>query len=292
MKITADSSVNIDRLAHTAFAAVPLRITVGDTEFADTPGLRVEELLGALDESRGPSSTACPGIGDWLDAYGGAEEVLALSLTGKLSGCCRVAMIAAQEYMDTHPGSRVCVLDTLTTGPEMELLAERADELNAAGMGLEEIYAELAAYRERTALGFMLGSLDNFARNGRVSPALAKLVKMLKVRIVGRASDDGDLEPLNKCRGERRAMEQLWRNMQAAGYRGGKVRIRHTGNPEAARTLERMILTEHPAARMANAKSATKRRAAWLAGFGFRYFFSIFISRFHLNIYTTLIRTA
>lgn len=61
------------------------------------------------------------------------------------------------------------------------------------------------------------------------------------IRIVGRASDEGELEPLHKCRGEKRAIRQLWDSMQQSGYAGGKVCIRHSDNLNAAEMLAKDI---------------------------------------------------
>ncbi len=246
MKIVADSSVNLLRLPHTDFSAVPILIRIGSREYRDTPDLDTREMMDAMTSCTEKTGTACPSVGDWLKAFGNEKAILAEVLTSKLSGCYNSAVIAAEEYMDRHPDRKVVLLDTLTTGPAMELIAEKGDELHAAGLPFDDLCAALRSYIKSTRLAFMLGSLDNFARNGRVSPSLAKLVSLLKIRIVGKASDDGDLEPLNKCRGEKNALAQIWENMRQAGYDGGRVRIRHTDNPAAAETLRQLIRNKHP----------------------------------------------
>ena len=70
----------------------------------------------------------------------------------------------------------------------------------------------------------------------------------LGIRIVGRASNEGELEPLHKCRGEKRAIRQLWDSMQQNGYAGGKVRIRHSDNRNAAEKLAGNIKNCFPCA--------------------------------------------
>ena len=47
---------------------------------------------------------------------------------------------------------------------------------------------------------FVLQSLKNFANNGRVSPAVAKIAGIMGICIIGKASDVGTLEPIHKCR--------------------------------------------------------------------------------------------
>ena len=246
MRIVADSSANLASLEGADFVSVPMIVRLGEREYRDTSKLRVDIMLRDMRESRETTSTACPGVGEWLDAFGGDEEVFALTLTSKLSGCYSAAHMAAAEYTDEHPERRVFVLDTLSTGPEMELLCESFARGIQAGQPFDAVCETVRAYRRTTRLGFMLASLNNFARNGRVSPALAKLVAMLHVHIVGRASAGGDLEPLQKCRGQKKGLEQLWKNMCQSGYAGGRVRLRHTENPEAAAALRETILAAYP----------------------------------------------
>ena len=246
VRIVADSAANLLRMEGVDFVSVPLTIQVGGRAYRDTPELRVSELLRELDASDGPTGSACPGVGDWLDAFGDGKEIFVLTVTGGLSGSFQSAAIAAREYMQEHPDRRVEVMDSLSAGPQIALLAERFAAMARAGIPFSEACVRIRVYRKRTQLAFLCPSLDNFARNGRVSPALAKLVTMLHVHILGRASAEGTLEPLNKCRGRDRGMAQLWKNMKAAGYAGGRVRIHHTENEAGASELRRTILAEYP----------------------------------------------
>ena len=246
MKIAADSSANLKTLKGVSFASVPLKVMIAEKEYPDAEGLDVEEMIRAVEATTGKTGTACPGTGEWIDAFGEEDEVLVFTLTGTLSGCYNSAVAAADQYMEEHPGRRVKVIDTLSTGPEMELLIEKCAAAAEAGQSFDEVCALAEAYGRETGLVFVLATLDHFAKNGRVNPALARLVGVLNIHIVGRASDGGDLEPLHKCRGEKKAVEKLWKEMCDEGYRGGRVRIRHTSNRGAAKKLIHFILDEYP----------------------------------------------
>ena len=87
----------------------------------------------------------------------------------------------------------------------------------------------------------MLESVKNLANNGRVSPFIAKAVGILGFRIVGKASDKGELEQLGKYRGEKKALAAIVQNMKRAGYSGGNVRIGHCKNEKAAVRLKEAI---------------------------------------------------
>ena len=246
IKLVADSSANIHTNPSMEVAYVPLKIVTDQKEYTDTETLDVPGMLKDLKEYKGKSGTACPSISDWIDAFGDADEVYGVAITSNLSGCYNAGSIAAEEYMNSHPGARVFLLDTLSTGPEMQLILEKFAELINAGKSFDEICEEIRAYHARTHLLFSLESLDNFAKNGRVNPIVAKAVGVLGIRIVGKASDEGTLQQLHKCRGEKRALQQLLDCMIEMGYNGGKVRISHSYNEDGAATFADMLRTKFP----------------------------------------------
>ena len=92
----------------------------------------------------------------------------------------------------------------------------------------------------------MLESMRNLANNGRVNPLIAKAAGLLGIRVVGKASDKGDLEPLDKCRGEGNALTAIVSRMIELGYAGGRIRIAHCLNPQAAGKLQNLIKTKFP----------------------------------------------
>ena len=244
--IVSDSSANLYGSDCADFMPVPLKILAGQKEYVDDETLDVAGMLTELQEYKGRSSTACPGVGDWLQAFGDAEEVYGVSLTSHLSGCYNAACIAAEDYMAEHPGRKVFILDSLSTGPELELLIEKYHELLKFGFSFDGVQEQIREYAQRTHLIFSLESLSNFVKNGRVSPALAAAANLLGIRIVGRASSEGELEPLRKSRGEKRAIRQLWECMLDGGFAGGKVRIRHSENQAAAEQLAQIIRESYP----------------------------------------------
>lgn len=246
IRLVADSSANIHTDPAMDVSYVPLKIVTDQKEYTDTDSLDVPLMLKDLREYKGKSGTACPSISDWIDAFGDADVVYGVAITSNLSGCYNAASIAADEYMASHPDTKVFILDSLSTGPEMQLILEKYAELIRTGRSFDEVCEEIRAYHARTRLLFSLESLDNFAKNGRISPIVAKAVGVLGIRIVGKASDEGTLEPLHKCRGEKRALQQLLDSMAELGYRGGKVRIAHSYNEEAATTFANMIRAKFP----------------------------------------------
>ena len=181
-KIVVDSSSNLSRLPGADFACVPLKIITAEREYVDDESTDAFTMARELRTYKGKSSTSCPNVGDFLAAYAGADEIFVVTITGTLSGCCNAARMAAEEYQDARPGAKVFVLDSLSTGPEMCLLARRLADLAATDATFEEICEAAAAYAAHTHLLFSLESLNNLARNGRVKLTAAVVARALGIR--------------------------------------------------------------------------------------------------------------
>ena len=249
-KIVVDSSSNLYTLSGVDFACVPLKIVTDEGEYLDTAELDAVGMAQTLRSYKGKTGTSCPNVADWLAAYEGAEEVFVVTITGTLSGSYNAAQLAAEEYRQEHEGARVFVLDSLSAGPECRLLAERLAALVQAGCAFDDAAERILAYHRHTHLLFSLESLANLARNGRVKPAVAAVARMLGIRVIGQASDAGDLEVLCKTRGEHGALERIVLEMKAHGLTNGRVHIDHCCNAAAAERLKHMVHAVFPEAKV------------------------------------------
>ena len=247
-KIVSDSSSNVREFADIPFESVPLKIITEEKEYVDDANLDVPAMVEDLRTVKGKTGTSCPNVSEYLDAFEGAENVFAVTITSNLSGSCAAAIQAAAEYEETHEGAHAYVVDSLSTGGEMRLIMEHIRAQVLAGLNFEQIRDSVREYQKHTHLLFSLQSLANLARNGRVSPAVAKLAGVLGIRILGAASDEGTLQPLHKCRGEKKMLDTMVEEMLSRGFKGGKVRISHCLNPESAQELKERLLAKFPTA--------------------------------------------
>lgn len=248
VKIVADSSANLMELNSVAFDAAPLKIITANREFVDDRNLQLQEMIEFFKSYKGRSQTSCPNSEDWLTAFGDAEEVFCVTITSGLSGSYNAACVARDLYQEQYPDRRVFVIDSLSAGPELTLIVEKLEQLILEGKSFEQICVSILEYKSNTGLLFMLESLNNFAANGRVSPAVAKLAGVLGIRIVGKASDAGTLEPTDKCRGEWKSLTAIVKHLKESGLCQGKVQLAHCLNEAAAEQLKTMIETELPEA--------------------------------------------
>lgn len=247
-KIVSDSSSDVTaldrKMSHIGFASVPLKISTAEREFVDTPRLDIDVMLSYLAQYKGKSGSSCPNSSEWEAEFEDADNIFCITITSGLSGSYNSAVAAAKEYLSSHPQKRIHVIDTLSVGPEAELIIEELCRLISLDLEFDEIVEKITEYQKSTALIFALRSLHNLACNGRVSHVSAKFAGVLGIRIVGKASDEGTLELTDKSRGERRMIADIIKNMKANGYNGGEVRIHHCQALASARALRDIINTE------------------------------------------------
>lgn len=248
IKIITDSASDLTSMEGIDMAYAPMKVCTAEREFTDNDGINVREMVDFLYSYKGRSSSSCPNAEDWLNAFGDAENIVCITITGGLSGSYNSALSAKNIYEGDHPDRHVLVVDSLTAGPEMALMAERVREQALAGKDLEEIEADLKGYK--TELLFALESLRNFANNGRVSKAAAAAAGLLGIRAIGRASDVGTLELLSKTRGEAKTLDGVMGYLKELRCKGGKIFIDHCFAEETVNKLAFKIKAEYPHAQI------------------------------------------
>lgn len=241
IKIVSDSSCNITNLEGISFESVPLTIVTERKEYIDDSSLDVNQMVKDLRDYKGKSSTACPSIGNFLKSFEDADEIYVITITSKLSGAYNCAMQAKAMYLEKNKNAKIHVFDTLSTGPEMELLIEKIQELIKENKPFEEVVKLSYDYLKNTKLFFSLESLHNLAQNGRVSKLSEIASRILGIRVIGQASIDGVLQVLSKCRGIKPTVKKIVNFIFESNYKGGKLKIVHVNNMDFAVKMKELI---------------------------------------------------
>lgn len=200
-RIVADSSCDLLTLDGADFVSVPLSIRTDAEEFYDDANLDVDAMVSMLRDTKGRSYSACPNIADWESAFGESGNVIAFTITSALSGSYNAACVAKKNCEERNPARRIYVVDSLSAGPEIALLIERALYELRSHADFDKACEALNTYQAHTHLLFALESMHNLAQNGRVSKLAATMASVLGIRAIGQASAEGMLEMLGKCRG-------------------------------------------------------------------------------------------
>ena len=245
-RVISDSSSNL--LAYNGgfdYTTVPLKILVDGEEFVDEPGLDTELLVNSFEKSQ-VDSTSCPSVQEWLNAMDGYDQIFLITISSNLSGSYNSAVAAKDEFLEKNPDAKVHIFDSLATGGVMEILVEKIDELTAEGRSFEEIVEEVDKYHPHVKILYSLKSLNNLSKNGRVSPAIAKVANFLGIRFIGKASERGTIQQAAVARGEKKGISTIYNEMLKLGFKGGKVRISHCLTLDVAEKVKDMILNAFP----------------------------------------------
>lgn len=253
--IVSDSSCEIRELerpsAGVQFALVPFKIRVGLREYVDLPTLNTRQMLQAMTDYNGASSTACPSPEEWAEYFLQGDDVIALTISSNLSGSYNAALAAREMVLESHPEKNIFILDTLSCAGALASAAQLANRLIGEGKTFEEICAALKEQNDKGHILFALASFDNLAKAGRVSKVIGFIAGRLNMRVLGRRTEDGKIDFYFKTRGETRVLAKILEQMDEDGYDGsGPVFLSQCSNENAASLLEHGIRAKWPEAEL------------------------------------------
>ncbi|WP_165737061.1 DegV family protein [Streptococcus dysgalactiae] len=249
-KIVTDSGCDLRSLESQSkelqFERVPLTLQIGTEIFRDDDGLDIDNMMATMYKSSKAATSSCPSPDAFLQAYKGVDNVIAVTITGTLSGSHNSARLAKNDLLEDYPNANIHVIDSLSASGEVDLIVLELERLINLGLSFEEVVERITAYQEKTRLIFVLAKVDNLVKNGRLNKLVGKVVGLLNIRMVGQASKEGTLELLQKARGQKKAVSALVEEIQKAGYKGGKVYIAHANNPKICEQISEKIKAIYP----------------------------------------------
>lgn len=249
-KIVTDSGCDLRSLESQSkelqFERVPLTLQIGTEIFRDDDGLDIDNMMATMYQSSKAATSSCPSPDAFLQAYKGVDNVIAVTITGTLSGSHNSARLAKNDLLEDYPNVNIHVIDSLSASGEVDLIVLELERLINLGLSFEEVVEQITAYQEKTRLIFVLAKVDNLVKNGRLNKLVGKVVGLLNIRMVGQASKEGTLELLQKARGQKKAVSALVEEIQKAGYKGGKVYIAHANNPKICEQISEKIKAIYP----------------------------------------------
>lgn len=209
------------------FSRAALKLDIGEKEFIDSFDLNIEEFMKEMYSYKGKTGSAAPSPDEWLKAYEKSENVFAITITGTLSASYSSAKIGMELFKERYPNRNIYLIDSKSTGPEMSLIVRKLTEYISEGIEFESICKKIEEYRTHTHLLYVLESLDNLVKNGRVSRLKASMAGILGIKMLRIASEEGTVELLHKCRGKMAVYDKAITEMLDRNYHGGRIVIAH-----------------------------------------------------------------
>lgn len=239
--IIVDSSCDLyiddNNINDTFMSRVPLRLRIGEKEYTDDFSLDIKSFMKEMQEYPGATGSAAPSPEEWYNAYKEADEIFAVTITSALSGSYSSAMVGKNMLLEEYPDKKIHIIDSKAAGSGLTLIVRKLQEYIEQRLPFEEIVEKITAYCKKVKVFFILESMDNLVKNGRVNALSGKLAGILGIKILGQASEEGTIELLHKARGKDTIYKKTIQDMLAKGYQGGKIIISHCFNEEKAKYI-------------------------------------------------------
>jgi len=242
---TADFPQGPERFEN--WRVVPLYVRFGAESYRDYVDLGPGDFYARLRGAAELPTTSQPTPADFTAVYealGDYERVYSLHIPRKLSGTWQSARNAADEFEE-----RIRVIDTGTASAGIALLALAVQRRLEEGTTDEEIASLVARFQREGHLVFTLDTLEFLARGGRIGKARGMAGQLLHIKPI-MTLRDGEVEPLKKVRGNRRAFKEFQSAFLAKSTddRGLRVAIAHADAPERMEELKKLVRSTRPQA--------------------------------------------
>ena len=254
MMILADSCCDLspELLKKTQARVAPLTITIDDTHYVDDGTVDIPPYLAAMKASKNPVRSACPSPDLYAEDIRATEgDCFIVTLSAKLSGSHNAASLGVQLAQEDLPEKKVHVFDSESASAGETYIALMIHDLIAAGKSFEQI-VELVEEKIRSMHTlFVLDSLDNLVKNGRISKTVALLANVLSIRLLMSDDGHGAIKNISKARGIKGALTQMVetcrKHTEGLAAASQRLVISYCNCPERARQVRDMIREKCPA---------------------------------------------
>ena len=195
---------------------VPLNVHFGDQVFRDRVDLDDREFFRRLRSSPKLPTTSQPSVGAFEEVFqqhrAAGEDVVSIHLSGKVSGTCNAARMAAA----TVDGDHIQVIDSLTVSMAMGFLVLEAARLARAGAEQKEVSEHVNRLVPRARVVAVIDTLTYLERGGRIGKAQALLGSLLNVKPLITLRD-GEVHPLGRARSQAQALDRVIQILEREG---------------------------------------------------------------------------
>ncbi len=203
----------------------------------------ITDYVGFYESLRAASdlpTTSQPSVGDFLAVFepllDSGRDVVAVLISGGISGTVESARQAAQEALRERSERRVEVVDSGTTAGGLAIIAMAAAAAARAGADAAAVAERARAAAESLKIWFAVDTLEFLRRGGRIGAAQAWLGGALKIKPI--LTLDGVITPIERVRTSRRAVDRLVEYAQARKDDGATAwATQHIQAPEEAQAL-------------------------------------------------------
>lgn len=219
------------------FAIASLTIDIDGYKIIDDETLDQKLLLEKMKASPNSPKTSCPSPEAYMKAFDcDAENIYCVTLSSQLSGSYNSAVLGKNLYHEEKGDKNIHIFDSRSASCGETLIAMKIDELSKQGKSFDQIVEEVTQFRDEMNTLFVLESLENLRKNGRLSNIQATIANVLNIKPVMGANDEGQIIKIDQVRGMKKALLKMVDVIAQCKYDISKkdLAIAHCNCPERA----------------------------------------------------------
>ena len=214
IRIVTDSTADLtpDLVERYGIRVVPLEVLAEGKAYKDKIDITNEEYYEILRSATVLPTTSQPSPAVFAQTYRelaaeGAEHIISIQISSELSGTYQSSVLAAGLVADAVT---VHNFDSRTATMGLGLIVLSAARMAKEGKSLDEILAQVDYMIQNSDLYFLLDSLDNLHKGGRIGKASHMVGSLLNIKPVLNLSN-GVISAYEKVRGNKgnKALERL-----------------------------------------------------------------------------------
>ncbi|WP_138418987.1 DegV family protein [Aquibacillus sediminis] len=245
---SADLPTNLKR--DLQIKVIPLYVNFGEEQYNDA-SLDLNTFYQKLRNNETFPRSAAPAPHEFYQAFKEVDPsipIIMLCLSSGISSTYNHARMGMDMLLEQEPNRKIEVINSKTASSGLILLLDEASQKLQAGYDFEQLVEHLYDRVEHTTTLFILKTLENLVRGGRLDKVKGAIAKSLNIKLLMRASHEGTIEVTEKVRGNkksiRRFIEQIGDYTKTAEEK--VIAMTHCNAEDRAKTVLDEITQAHP----------------------------------------------
>jgi DegV family protein with EDD domain len=208
--LITDSGTNVPQELIERYGIYCAYLTVNyhDAQYHEVLDIGVEEVYARFEEEIPHTSTPSPqDVASCIERAiaDGCDHILCVAMSGGLSSTCSLF----ERMLVDQPGLVSHVVDTKSIGAGAGISVLYAAELIEQGLPFDEICQKVEAAAARSHVYFLVDTLDNLYKGGRINAAVYSLGSVLNLKpVITCDQKDGHYIVAAKTRGRVKALKR------------------------------------------------------------------------------------
>lgn len=211
-KIISDSSCDLtkEEINDLDVSYVPFKITIDGKEFIDDYDFNLNDFLTDMENTKNPITTSCPSPFDYMEEIekNKDRDIYLVTISSKLSGSFNAAQVAAKGAKEKYPDINIGLIDSKSASAGQTRVVLKLLEYLKENNSFEETMDKITKYIDSQITMFVLESMQNLIKNGRIKKSAGLIANVLNIRPI-MMSNDGEIELYEMNRGMKKSLDKL-----------------------------------------------------------------------------------